>query len=227
MNVTAPGLTRATGFSAVLAGLLFVIIQPIHPPDTLASVTTTAWATIHYLTIAMTILFVVGIAGIYTRQMKEVGWLGLAGFVALSLGLLLTAAFVFVEAFVEPLLVNSSPAFVEGLLGMVHGHSNEVDLGALPTLWSISGALVLGGCILFGMATFRARVLPRWAATVFGAGIVVSAPIAAALQAPRLTAVPIGLGLAWMGYALWSERRTHAAAAPAGAVLQPDPTAAA
>ena len=81
MNVTAPGLTRATGISAVVAGLLFVIIQPIHPPDTLASVTTTAWATIHYLTIAMTILFVVGIAGIYTRQMKEVGWLGLAGFV--------------------------------------------------------------------------------------------------------------------------------------------------
>jgi hypothetical protein len=24
---------------------------------------------------------------------------------------------------------------------------------------------------------------------------------------PRLAAVPIGLGLAWMGYALWSERR--------------------
>ena len=26
----------------------------------------------------------------------------------------------------------------------------------------------------------------------------------------RLAAVPIGVGLAWLGYALWSERRAHA-----------------
>jgi hypothetical protein len=26
-----------------------------------------------------------------------------------------------------------------------------------------------------------------------------------------LVTVPIGLGLAWLGYALWSERRAHAA----------------
>ena len=227
MNVTAHGLIRATGISAVVAGLLFVIIQPIHPHDTLASVSTTAWAAIHYLTIAMTFLFVVGIAGIYTRQMKEAGWLGLIGLVALSLGLLITAMFVFVEAFIEPLLVTTSPAVVEGLLGIVEGHPSEVDLGALPTLYSVSGALFLGGCILFGIATFRARVLPRWAAAVFAAGIVVSAPIAAALQAPRLTAVPIGLGLAWMGYALWSERRTNRAPAPAAAMSQPDPAPAA
>ena len=35
MKVTAPGLIRSTGVAAIAAGLLFVVIQPIHPPDTL------------------------------------------------------------------------------------------------------------------------------------------------------------------------------------------------
>jgi len=227
MKVTPAGLSRSAGISAVVAGLLFVVIQPIHPHDTLASVTTNVWATIHYLTLAMALLFVVGTAGIYARQVKEAGWLGLAGVLALSLGLLITAAFVFVEAFIEPLLVSSSPEVVEGLLGIIGGHAPHTDLGALPAIYSISGALFLGGCVLFGIATFRARVLPRWAAALFAFGVVVSAPVSAALQAPRLTAVPIGLGLAWLGYALWSERRKPAVAPlPETATPQPDPAAA-
>ena len=136
MKITAPGLIRSTGIAAVAAGLLFVVIQPIHPPDALASVTTPAWSLIHQLTLVMTVLFLVGITGIYAKQLEQSGWLGLAGYVALSLGLLLTAGFVFVEAFIEPLLASSSPAFVEGVLGMVEGTPTTVDLGALPTLWS-------------------------------------------------------------------------------------------
>ena len=54
----------------------------------------------------MTILFLAGITGIYASQVEESGWLGLAGYVALSLGLMITAGFVFIEAFVEPLLAE-------------------------------------------------------------------------------------------------------------------------
>ena len=107
MKVTAPGLIRSTGVAAIAAGLLFVVIQPIHPPDTLASVTTGAWSAIHQATLLMTILFLAGITGIYASQVEESGWLGLAGYVALSLGLMITAGFVFIEAFVEPLLATA------------------------------------------------------------------------------------------------------------------------
>ena len=169
MKVTAPGLIRSTAVAAIAAGLLFVVIQPIHPPDTLASVTTGAWSAIHQATLLMTVLFLAGITGIYASQVEESGWLGLAGYVALSLGLLITAGFVFVEAFIEPLLTGSSPAFVESVLAMVEGTPTQVDLGPLPTLWSASGALFLGGCIVFGIATIRARVLSRAAAAVFAA----------------------------------------------------------
>lgn len=227
MKITAPGLIRSTGIAAAAAGLLFVVIQPIHPPDALASVTTPAWSLIHQLTLLMTVLFLVGITGIYARQLEESGWLGLAGYLALTLGLLLTAGFVFVEAFIEPLLVSSSPAFVEGVLGMVEGNPTAVDLGALPTLWSASGALFLGGCIVFGIATIRARVLSRAAAAVFAFGFIASAPISAGLDAPRLTAVPIGIGLAWLGYALWSQARTPAVSSLGATVVRSEQTTAA
>jgi hypothetical protein len=40
MKLTTSGLISATGIAAVVAGLLFVAIQPLRPADTLESVTT-------------------------------------------------------------------------------------------------------------------------------------------------------------------------------------------
>ncbi len=41
MKLTTPELIRWAGLSAMVAGIIFAGIQPIHPPDVLASVTTT------------------------------------------------------------------------------------------------------------------------------------------------------------------------------------------
>ncbi len=76
---------------------------------------------------------------------------------------------------------------------------------------AIIGILYLLGGLLFGIATFRARILPRWAAGLLAVGAAVT-PAAALLPHPlqRLAAVPMGIALAWLGYALWSERREQA-----------------
>jgi hypothetical protein len=219
MKVTTTRLIRASGIAALAAGLLFVVIQPLHPADELTSVVTPAWSIIHQASCLMLVLFLAGVTGIYARQVEKAGWLGLVGYIALSLGLLITAAFTFVEAFIEPILASASPAFVSGLLGAVEGVPSGSDLGALPTIYSISSALFLGGCIVFGIATIRANILPRPAAALFAFGIIVSAPLTAAMDSPRIAAVPIGLGLAWLGYALWSERRSPAAEPLASPVL--------
>jgi hypothetical protein len=59
-----------------------------------------------------------------------------------------------------------------------------------------------------GIATFRAGILSRWAAVLLGAGAVSSPAFALLPQSfAPLAAVPVGLGLAWLGYSLWSERR--------------------
>ena len=212
------------------AGIIFAGIQPIHPLDVLASVTTSRWAIIHSLKTAMCLFGLLGMAGLYARQVKEAGWLGLAGYLLFSLFCALTMAFTFAEAFILPLLATEAPTFVEGFLGIVNGHASEMNLGALPTLYDAHRAAgyLLGG-LLFGIATFRAGILPRWAAGLLAVG---------ARCAPRgwrcsrtrssgLAAVPMGLALAWLGYALWSERREHASEpVPGRASPQLRPTAA-
>lgn len=75
-------------------------------------------------------------------------------------------------------------------------------------LWALSGVVYILGGLLFGIATFRAGILPRWAGVLLAAGTVLGP--AAILLPPGLqpkVAVPVGLALVWLGYALWSERR--------------------
>jgi hypothetical protein len=222
MKTTASQLIRWTGLAAVAAGIIFAGIQPIHPPDVVASVTTGAWAIITPVKTAMCLLFLVGIAGLYARQVEAAGWLGLAGALLLGLSWALQTAFVFAEAFIAPPLAAESPAFVDGFLGISYGRANGIDLGALPVLYALVGILYMLGGLVFGIATFRARILPRWPAGLLA---VVSAVTPAAALLPhalqRLAGMPVGLALAWLGYALWSERRARAAApAPGSSSLQ-------
>jgi hypothetical protein len=209
VTTTASNLIRWAGLSAVVGGSLFVGIQPIHPPEILSSVTTSTWAIVHYVGVAMCFFILLGITGIYARQVKEAGWLGLAGFLLFGLMWALTVAMQFAEAFILPLLATDAPNFVVGFLGITSGSASEVNLGALPAVWSLTSVLYLLGGVLLGIAIFRAGILPRWA----GAGLAVGtvAPLVLSLLLPhefvRLAAVPVGLALALLGYALWSDPR--------------------
>jgi hypothetical protein len=214
MKPTAAHLIRWAGLAAMASGILFVAIQPLHPPDVLASLTTTRWAIIHEVSIAMSLLGLIGLAGLYARQVEETGWLGLAGYLLFSLFYVITMAYQFVEAFLSPLLATQAPAFAEGFVGIVSGHASAADLGALPTVYALSGVLYLLAPLLFGVAMFRAGILPRWTAGLLAVVGPVSAVAAALLphEYERIAAVPVGVALTCLGYALWSERRAPAAA---------------
>ena len=209
MKITASKLIRWAGLSAVAGGFLFVGIQPIHPPEMLSSFTTSTWAIVHYVGVAMCFLILLGITGIYARQVEESGWLGLAGFLLFGLMWALTAAFQFAEGLIVPLLATDVPRFALGFEGISSGSPSEVSLGILPAVYSLTSVLYLLGGVVFGIATFRAGILPRWAGGGLAVGTV--APLVLSLLLPhefiRLAAVPVGLALALLGYALWSERR--------------------
>ena len=123
----------------------------------------------------------------------------------------LTMAFAFAEAFILPLLATAAPTFVEGFLGIVNGHPGEMNLGALagalcagrvlvsarrPAVWHRDAPrrhpAALGG----RSACRRGRGCPSWLRC-------------SRTRSSGLLAVPMGLALAWLGYALWSERREH------------------
>lgn len=208
-KITAPGLIRRTGLTAMLAGILFIVIQMIHPPETLASVTTPKWAIVHYFTLVMALCGLIGLTGIYSRQVKESGWLGLAGYFLFSFFWIATAAFTFVEAFILPVVADDAPEFVEGFLGIFSGGAIDgVDLGVLPAVAPVAGVMYILSGLFLGIATLRAGILPRWAAALLAFGSVATLA-SAVIPHPfdRILAVPMGIALIGLGYALWSERR--------------------
>ena len=210
MKMTTSNLYRLAGLSALLAGICYVLVGVFHPPNVPLSVTTTRWEIVHVLACAVSFFGVLGMAGLYARQAEKTGWLGLVGFLMLSFWLVLIMGFSFVEAFVLPRVATTSPAFVLGWMGMLVGPASKIDLGALPTLWTLSGPIYILGGLLFGIATFRAGILPRWAGVLLAVGTAL-APVAKLLpnaSQPKV-AIPVGLALAWLGYALWSEQRAH------------------
>jgi len=203
-------LLRLAGLAALLAGICYVLVGLFHPANVAASVTTTRWQIVHVLACAMCFFGLLGMAGLYARQAVRTGWVALAGYLLLSLWLTLVLGFSFVEAFILPHVASAVPTFVQSWMGMFNGPAGPFDLGILPAIWTSTAPMYIGGGLLFGIATFRAGILPRWAGALLALSVVV-APVAVLLpnaSQPKI-AVPFGVALAWLGFALLRERRTE------------------
>jgi hypothetical protein len=211
MTFTSARLLRLAGLSALVAGVCYVLVGIFHPANVPSSVVTTRWEIVHVLACAMCFFGLLGLAGLYARQAARTGWVGFVGYLLLSLWLVLIMGFSFVEAFILPQVATESPALVHAWMGMFNGPSGTFDLGALPALWTLTGPIYILGGLLFGIATFRGGVLPRFAGALLAVSTAL-APVAALLpnaSQPKI-AVPMGIALAWLGFALWSEQRTQA-----------------
>jgi hypothetical protein len=103
---------RLAGLSAIVAGLCFLVIGMFHPLNVPASVTTATWVNVHIAATALGFFGLLGMAGLYVRQVEEPGWLGLAGFLLFTVWMTLVCGVSFVEAFILPKLASESPAFV-------------------------------------------------------------------------------------------------------------------
>jgi hypothetical protein len=215
MRISTAALMRLAGFFAMLGGLGFIVTGMFHPANEPAYVTTSTWIIVHIFATSLGYFGVLGLAGLNARQVEKAGWLGLIGFLLFSGWMALQMPFSSFEAVILPHLASEFPPYVVGWLGMFRGIPSPVDLGALPTIWNISTPMLILGALLFAIATFRAGILPRWAAGLLALGclmIPVAALLPTQLQA-KIIMIPIGLGMAWMGYALLTERREKSAEA--------------
>ncbi len=209
LKITHANLFRLAGLSALLGGLCYVFVGLFHPANVPASVTTTSWGMVHVIVSAMSFFGVLGLTGIYARQAEKAGWLGFVGYLMLSLWMVIIMGFSFVEALVLPQIAAETPAFVDGWMKVFDGGTSSISMGALPALWTFMGLIYILGGLLFGIATFRAGIFPRGAAVLLALGTAL-APLAAALSlsAQPKIAIPTGIALAWLGYALMTERRS-------------------
>jgi hypothetical protein len=160
-------------------------------------------AFIHMLDVPMYALLAVGVLGLYLRQIDRFGWLGKSSFYLTFGGFVL--------------------ATLGGLAIIVVGLSvgEEATLGVLDAVaHPLSTLIYVVGSVLFAIATFKSRVLPRWGALllvigaplwfvgpVFFFGALIDGSEDWLLAVPAMVpAVLFGGGWAWLGYALWSEK---------------------
>ena len=210
MTITTTGLTKAAGVSAAVAGLLFVAVQINHPAMTVDSVATTEWVVRNSAKVVMAALALVGITGMYLRQFRQVGVVGLAGYLLLGVGYLLMFATEIISAYVLPGLVHLAPGYVNDLVVAAAGGSPSGDIGAMKTVLAVTGIGYMLGGLVFGVAMFRANVLARSASALLAVGTIATASLAFLPESfNRPMAVPVGVALVGLGVSLFRNARSQ------------------
>lgn len=201
-------LVKIAAILLILGGLLYILVQFIHPPDDISSVGTSMWTVVALSTSTMSLFIFLGLLGTYLVQVEEVGLLGLLGVLMFGLFWLVSMIFGFVEALILPLLTAHYPEFVAGMVGLFGNVVSDVDLGLFPGLASIFGIFYIVGGILYGLAGYRGNVLSR---NAFLFLIIAALATVATGIVPhpmdRVFAIPMGVSLIWIGSSLGSKRR--------------------
>lgn len=195
-------LFRIGGLITVLGGVIYAVGALLHPVgEDLTAVSSPNWVPAHLVLWISSTLILFGLVALYARQAEMTGWLGLISFVLSLIGIALVGTLLYMVATMVPAIAVEEPALFERAM--------TVPAFAL-------GVIFLGyglGFILFGVATMRAGVLPRWSGLLLIIGVAISmlegSPIDETILHAVLTfgRILFGLALAWMGYALWSQER--------------------
>ena len=212
MTVTTTSLTRAAGISAAAAGLLFIAVQINHPPMDVSSVTTTEWVVRQTAKTVMAAAALAGITGMYLRQVRQTGILGLVGYLVFSAGYLVMMGIEFAGGYVLPALAHTAPGYVNDVLAAGIGETVKGNIGAMQPAFALMGVGYLAGGVLFGLALFRARILARWASGLLVLGTLATLALHVLPHSfQRPFAVPTGVALIGLGISLWRDQRKTAA----------------
>jgi hypothetical protein len=105
----------------------------------------------------------------------------------------------FPAATINPSIASKAPELI------LDPTTQSIPPAALVVFLMLSVPFTLG-FLLFGVVTMRAGVLPRWSGLLLILGVVLLVAGSASHVIGIIAAAVFGLGLAWLGYALWSEK---------------------
>ena len=200
--MTTSALIRWGGLSALLCGLVgvagevvFFLVLGDQPFSVAAP--TAQWLVILIFMMISTTLGLFGLVALYARQAPNAGKLGFASFVMAAIGTIMHFGHQWSSAFVVPVLAGGAPDFLEAILADT---TTVLTAGVLLTWF-----LLALGWLLFGIASLRARVVPPGSAWVVMLGAILS--LLLSLSDVSLDGLVLYIGLAWMGFWLWSDQR--------------------
>ncbi len=207
MTITPASLIRASGLAAAAAGAIFIGVQVGHPPMDVAVVDSADWVIRSIAKVVMSGLALAGITALYARQVRQVGVLGLVGYLLFATAYLLMLPVEMIAAFVLPSLSHVAPEFVGDVLLAAFGGSPNGDLSLLPAYLAVTGLFFTVGGAVFGIALFRAAIVARWAAALLAMSTTATLLLAVLPDSlNRPMAVPTGVALVGLGVSLWRGR---------------------
>jgi hypothetical protein len=189
--------------ACILSGLLLALATLIHPsretPEIILQQELRLVAA-HWLFTFSCGFLLLGLPGLYVAQSEWAGQLGLVSFLMLFFGTLFFAISNN-YGFIAPVLAAQAPAMLDAI-------------NAYPPIITLNALLAVGfflGFIFFGIATLRARVLPRQTGIlmIIGSPLNMVGAVLGLLAFEAfwivaiLGALALGLGLASAGYSLW------------------------
>ncbi|MCH7777906.1 MAG: hypothetical protein IH878_15450 [Gemmatimonadetes bacterium] len=127
------------------------------------------------------LLLLLALIGLYVRQARKAGALGAIGFLLAFIATALWASLFYADAFYGGPPQEVTAVFFAAYLSFPLGY------------------------LLFGIATMRAGMLPRWGALLLAVGAVLLnflVPVSVVLAA--IGFAMFGAAFLWLGYALWS-----------------------
>jgi hypothetical protein len=208
-------LYRLASISLVVGAAASAIASVVPTPNDLK--TSVASGLFYMLAVGMLVggvLVVAGLPALYLRQRRESGVLGLVGMLLiLGPAMVLTVGFPFVQTLFFPWLASlplSEAQFGEGP-------------PAFALFFPIANVVVTLGGLLFGVATIRARVFPRWVAIAFMALFVISFAAAFAGPLEIIGEATAMVGIIAFGVALWLSAGASREPTPADAITVPKP----
>lgn len=195
--MSSTNLIRWSGLAALIGGVLLAILSALESvlfgsqPDS-AAVASSAWIMVEVAWIVAEILIILGLIGLYARQVGQAGSLGLVAFLVALAGTVMMSGIDWSAAFLSSHLVETAPP------GVLDAEPTGIFLVGLL----LSLVLFTLGWLLFGLASLQARVLSRGAAVLLMVGAVLF--LAMGFLEIGFEAVVFGVGVAWSGYGLRS-----------------------
>lgn len=192
--------SKISGYALIISGALYMLVQAIHPLDTVANVTSSQWLTVHVISILMDALAIIGIIGLYVLTAGRMGITSRIGFGIFALFWFLIFGFHFAEAFILPAIAHDIPEFIHAWQGLITGDAGNYDIGLISVVYGITGASYILGGIVVGITTARSGIVSKTAGILLAAGAALTVA-GAFIPHPydRVMALPVAISLILIG----------------------------
>lgn len=200
-------LYKLAGIMLMIGGLFYILIQLIHPTDELSSVETSLYIGVAIMTSIMSLFIFLGILGLYVKQSDHLSVLGHVGAFMFGVFWIISMVFSFIEAFVLPLLVESSTDFVIGMTNLFNNVEVTTNLGVFPNLSVIAGLMYVIGGTLLGIGLYQIKFFSRKRAILLSLASIITLT-SGIIPHPydRGLAFPMGIALIILGDSLVRQR---------------------